>query len=205
MIYRILLSSVTILTLATCKNQSSLNTQKTELSENKKVISKSEPDPSSQKAEAKTTIDLPGNKKATPEDGKQTRTSTKGMIYLKEGENKFLKEYEMNVTFIKMKEDSRCPKDAQCIWAGNAIAEVEFMGTYTRPVTVHLSTANDTDKGYSTTEKFNGYSITLADVTPQTTSAKGFKSLKGSYQIALKFEKDNSSDSPTARGGITTR
>ena len=209
MIYRILLSSLTILTLATCESQKVVNTEKTKASEKNEVITKSEPRTTPQQSTPKTSTDLPVNKKdvkvSNQGTGKQTISNKKGMIYLKEGENKFLKEYDMNVTFKRIAEDSRCPKEVQCIWAGNAIAEVEFMGTYTRPVTLQLSTMNDKSKGYANTQTFNGYSITLENVTPETTSAKGFKSLKGSYQIALKFEKDNGANSTTERGGTTTK
>ena len=209
MIYRTLLTSLTIFTLATCKNQNAANAEQAKTSEKTEVITKSETPATPQQSTPKTSTELPVEKtevKISEEVTKKQKLSNrKGMIYLKEGENKFLKEYEMNVTFKRMVEDSRCPKDVQCIWAGNAIAEVEFMGTYTRPVTVQLSTSNDASKGYANTEIFNGYKITLEDVTPETTSAKGFKSLKGSYQIALKFEKDSGSPSPTERGGTTTK
>ena len=209
MIYRTLLTSLTIFTLATCKNQNAVTAEQTKASEKTEVSTKSEAPITPQQSTPKTSTELAVVKKdakiSEKVTEKQTLSNKKGMIYLKEGENKFLKEYEMNVTFKRMVEDSRCPKDVQCIWAGNAIAEVEFMGTYTRPVTVQLSTSNDASKGYANTEKFNGYKITLEEVTPETTSAKGFKSLKGSYQIALKFEKDSGSPSPTERGGTTTK
>ena len=209
MIYRTLLTSLTIFTLATCKNQNAANAEQAKASEKTEVITKSETPATPQQSIPKTSTELPVVKKeakiSEKVTAKQTLSNKKGMIYLKEGENKFLKEYEMNVTFKRMVEDSRCPKDVQCIWAGNAIAEVEFMGTYTRPVTVQLSTSNNASKGYANTEKFNGYKITLEEVSPETTSAKGFKSLKGSYQIALKFEKDSGSPSPTERGGTTTK
>ena len=109
----------------------------------------------------------------------------------------------MNVTFKRMVEDSRCPKDVECIWAGNAMAEVELMGLYTRPVTIQLSTMNDTSKNYVNTQNFNGYSISLIEVTPETTSAKGFKALKGTYKIALQFNKEQ--PNPSERGGSTTK
>ena len=209
MIYRTLLTSLTIFTLATCKNQTATTTEKAKASERTEVITKSEAPTNPQQSTPKTSTDVPVTKKdvkiSEKVSEKQAPSNKKGMIYLKEGENKFLKEYEMNVTFKRMVEDSRCPKDVQCIWAGNAIAEVELMGIYTRPVTVQLSTSNDANKGYANSEKFNGYKITLEDVTPETTSAKGFKSLKGSYQIALKFEKDSGSPSPTERGGTTSK
>ena len=209
MIYRTLLTSLTIFTLATCKNQNVASAEKEKASEKMEVITKSEAPTNPQQSSPKTSTNLPVTTKdvkvSEKVTEKQTPLNKKGMIYLKEGENKFLKEYEMNVTFKRMVEDSRCPKDVQCIWAGNAIAEVEFMGTYTRPVTVQLSTTNDAKKGYANTEKFNGYKITLEDVTPETTSAKGFKSLKGNYQIALRFEKDSGAPSPTERGGTTSK
>lgn len=209
MIYRTLLTSLTIFTLATCKNQTAVTAEKANASEKTEVITKAEASTNPQQSTPQTSTTLPVTKKdvkvSEKVTEKQATSNKKGMIYLKEGENKFLKEYEMNVTFKRMVEDSRCPKDVQCIWAGNAIAEVEFMGTYTRPVTVQLSTTNDANKGYANSEKFNGYKITLEDVTPETTSAKGFKSLKGNYQIALKFEKDSGSPSPTERGGTTSK
>lgn len=126
------------------------------------------------------------------------------IIYFKEGENKFLKEYEMNVTFKGMSEDSRCPKDVNCVWAGVATANIEVMGLATRPMMIKLSTIDNTGKGYFKTDSFNGYSISLVSVTPETTSDKGFNALKGSYKIGLKFTKGNT-ENPTQRGGTTTK
>ena len=39
-----------------------------------------------------------------------------GILYLSEGENKFLKEYNMNVTFKRI-EDGHCPEGVNCIWS----------------------------------------------------------------------------------------
>ena len=50
----------------------------------------------------------------------------------------------MNVTFKGVSEDSRCPEGAQCIWAGVALAQVEVMGTSTRPMTLNLTKAQIT-------------------------------------------------------------
>ena len=122
-------------------------------------------------------------------ENSQNITRKGEIIYLKEGENKFLKEFNMNVTFKKMLEDSRCPKDVQCIWEGNAKAEIEFMGIYTRPVLLQFSTVNDTKRGFINSHEFNGLSISLIEVTPEPTSKKGFSALKGSYNIKLKIMK----------------
>lgn len=215
MIHRLILTSFGILTLATCQNpkvsQSTTEqeTVKTETSANSKepkildVTTNQTAGDAKANGEPEMSVGLPPDKEAVEtakkEQQNSTVKSTAGVVYLKEGENKFLKEYEMNVTFKKMTEDSRCPKDVNCIWAGVATAEVEFMGLYTRPVILKLSTLSDAKKGYSKSQEFNGYTVSLVEVSPETTSAKGFKALQGSYRIGLQFSKGSTG------GGTTTR
>lgn len=223
MIHRLILTSLGILTLATCQNHKvSENTiesdkVKTETAANAALpktsgVTATQPSgeiKSKPAGESESVVKSPPSKvsaeAAKKEQQNSTVPNTAGIIYLKEGENKFLKEYEMNVTFNKMTEDSRCPKDVDCIWAGVATAEVEFMGVYTRPVTLMLSTMTDAKKGYSKSQNFNGYTIELVEITPQTTSAKGFKALQGSYRIGLKFTKGKTGNPTTQRTGTTTR
>ena len=219
MIHRLILTSFGILTLATCQNPKvSQNTAsetsvKTQTAANSAVSTTStvsatkstEGTQSKNNGVPEMSVGLPPDKKAVETAKKEqqntTVNKTTGIVYLKEGENKFLKEYEMNVTFKRIAEDSRCPKDVDCIWAGVATADVEFMGLYTRPVTLKLSTMSDAKKGYSKSQQFNGYTISLVELTPQTTSDKGFKALQGSYRIGLKFIKGSSGDTT----GTTTK
>lgn len=118
------------------------------------------------------------------------KTSTKEgeIIYFKEGENKFLKEYQMNVTFKGVSEDSRCPKDVQCIWSGVALAQFEVMSTTSRPMTLNIASIENKGKNYHTSADFNGYTISLADINPYPESSNG-KSLKGSYKIGITIKK----------------
>ena len=222
MIHRLILTSFSILTLATCQNpkisetNAEQETVKTETATNSTkpktvdtTVNQNSGETKSKTAgEPEMSVGLPPDKEAVEiakkEQQNSTMKNTAGIIYLKEGENKFLKEYEMNVTFKKMTEDSRCPKEVNCIWAGVATAEVEFMGLYTRPVTLKLSTLNDSKKGYAKSQEFNGYTVSLMEVTPETTSAKGFKALQGSYRIGLKFS-EGATGGQTQRGGTTTR
>ena len=219
MIHRLILTSFGILTLATCQNpkvsQSTTEQEsvKTEISVNSTEIKVSDVTTNQTSGEPKSkangepeiSVGLPPDKEAVEtakkEQQNSTMKNTAGIIYLKEGENKFLKEYEMNVTFKKMTEDSRCPKDVNCIWAGVATAEIELMGLYTRPVTLKLSTINDANKNYHKSQNFNGFSISLVEISPETTADKGFKALKGSYKIGLKFSKENSEN----QDGTTTK
>ncbi|MCW3161529.1 hypothetical protein [Chryseobacterium oryctis] len=111
------------------------------------------------------------------------------IIYFKEGENKFLKQYDMNVTFKDVSEDSRCPTDVQCIWAGVAVANIEVMGLSTRPVTLNLATMDNTSRNLSKSAQFNGYTISLREVTPYPNFKDGAGALKGKYQIGISIKK----------------
>lgn len=121
------------------------------------------------------------------------------VIYFNEGENKFLKEYDMNVTFKGISEDSRCPEGVNCIWIGAAVAQVEVMGTATRPTTLSLSTLEKTDRNYHQSEYFNGYTISLAEVTPYPTSEKDSQALKGKYRIGIIISKEDLKNGSTTK------
>lgn len=141
------------------------------------------------KTSTKTNVEKTGDIKAANLDGE--------IIYFKEGENKFLKEAGMNLTFKGISEDSRCPKDVNCMWAGVAVAQVEVMGLATRPMMINLASTDNKSRNYSTTSEFNGYSISLANVTPYPESAEGTKALKGKYKIGIVIKK--STENPTMK------
>ena len=137
----------------------------------------------------KVNTDKTGVTKVTSKDG--------GIIYFNEGENKFLEEYQMNVTFKGISEDSRCPKDVNCIWAGVAVAQVEVMGTATRPVILNLASMDNEGRNYHQSAAFNGYTISLTDVQPYPASADGAKALNGKYKIGITIKKGG--ENPTMK------
>ncbi|SEH29389.1 hypothetical protein [Chryseobacterium culicis] len=112
-----------------------------------------------------------------------------GVLYFSEGENKFLKEYQMNVTFKGISEDSRCPEGVNCIWAGAALAQVEVMGTATRPAILNLASMDFPARNYRQSAEFNGYIITLQDVSPYPKQQEGAKALEGKYKIGITIKK----------------
>lgn len=111
------------------------------------------------------------------------------IIYFNEGENKFLKEHQMNVTFKGISEDSRCPKGVNCIWAGVAVARVEVMGTATRPMILELASLDNKGRNYKKSAQFNGYTISLAEVQPYPGDPESAKSLNGKYRIGITIKK----------------
>lgn len=117
------------------------------------------------------------------------------VIYFTEGENKFLEEYQMNVTFKNISEDSRCPEGTTCVWQGAAVANIEFMGTTTRPMTIPLSTTENAGRNYHKSTVFNGYNISLVEVNPTPTSEAGAKTLGGKYRIGIIINKEGGNSS----------
>jgi hypothetical protein len=141
------------------------------------------------KTSTKVNVDTTGNTKVANKDGE--------IIYFNEGENRFLKQYQMNVTFKGISEDSRCPKDVTCIWAGVAVAQVEVMGTSTRPMTLNLASMDNKGRKYNKSADFNGLTISLAEVNPYPGAEEGAKALNGKYRIGITIKK--AEEDPTTK------
>lgn len=122
-----------------------------------------------------------------------------GIIYLSEGENKFLKDYQMNITFKGISEDSRCPEGVNCIWAGVALAQVEVMGTSTRPILLNLASMDFPNRNYHQSADFNGYTITLQEVNPYPKAEGGTTALNGNYKIGVSIKKAAASSNTTTK------
>lgn len=189
MFYKLFLTTFSMLTLATCQTKQTVaETENT--SPNKTVNTGNATTPVKENSAEMSDV-LPPDKESQADADKDKINIQNGMVSLKEGENKFVKELGMNITFKKIVEDSRCPKDVNCVWEGAATAEIEVMGLETRPMTLKISTVNQGTK-YSKVQQFNGYDISIDQLTPETTSEKGMKQLQGSYKIVLKINKGGS-------------
>lgn len=66
---------------------------------------------------------------------------------------------KLNIQFASIKEDSRCPKNVNCVWAGQVITTLSVNGE-----SVEL-TLGGKDKGKST-HAVNGHTIQLQKVSP---------------------------------------
>lgn len=109
-----------------------------------------------------------------------------GMVRLTEGQSVYLKDKNLNLKFVKVLADSRCPQNTQCIWAGNATAVVEVMSNTSRPQALELSTGdmrgNLVRKG-----TFEGKTISLETLYPIPTKSIDFNDIKGKYMVDLKI------------------
>jgi hypothetical protein len=83
------------------------------------------------------------------------------------GESATLGSGKVAVRLVAVSEDSRCPKNEQCVWAGNARVELEVRvgGGEARPVTL------ETNRGASDTE-VGDFTLALVDVAPAPISGR---------------------------------
>ena len=87
-------------------------------------------------------------------------------VVVKNGERKVARTGRITIKFLELIEDSRCPTDINCVWAGIARIKVELARNGKTSV-VELNTQNEK------TAKFQGHIITLKDLQPrQSTTSK---------------------------------
>lgn len=74
----------------------------------------------------------------------------------------------LTIQFLGISEDSRCPADVQCVWAGQVSARFQVSSNTTPATEVLLSEGAGTDAQPTTT--VDGYQIQLDEVTPYPNS-----------------------------------
>jgi len=80
---------------------------------------------------------------------------------IKVGQRVEVKTEKLQIRFTTVLEDSRCPKGAQCIQAGNGKIELELVREKNDPASVSLNT----DSGSSEAD-YQGYTIRLIALNP---------------------------------------
>jgi len=71
----------------------------------------------------------------------------------------------LRIKFLELVEDSRCPTDTNCVWAGNAKVKIRVRGARGQARTLTL---NSTLQPQSVS--YGGYEFKLAGLTPQPRS-----------------------------------
>lgn len=83
-------------------------------------------------------------------------------VKLQVNEQKKVSGTQLTVKFVSVLDDSRCPEDANCIWAGNAKIQIKLKKSKGAWKTFELN-SNLTEK----TVEFAGYKIKLTDLDPK--------------------------------------
>jgi aspartyl/asparaginyl-tRNA synthetase len=79
-------------------------------------------------------------------------------------QQKKLSRSKLKIKFISV-EDSRCPEDVTCVWAGNAKVTIKVTNRKGESKTFDLNTSLQPQSA-----KFDGYEIKLGEVTPHPKS-----------------------------------
>jgi len=94
---------------------------------------------------------------------------------LASGETALVGGADLRVTFNSVKEDSRCPSGAACIWEGDGVARISVVQDAREGSSIELHT----NARFSTNDTYGSYRITLVDLAPypkvnQTIDAKSY-------------------------------
>ena len=88
-------------------------------------------------------------------------------VVVKRGHQGSAAKGEVILKFVSVIEDSRCPTDVNCIWAGNAKLEVLITDKHggSKRIVVNTTTG-------PTGDQYNGWAIYLTSLTPSPKSGK---------------------------------
>jgi len=95
----------------------------------------------------------------------QTQAQTNQEVKLLINKQKIVTKDKLTIKFVSLVEDSRCPTDTNCIWAGNAKINIKVSKGKSAPKTFALNTNLEPQ-----VVTFAGYEIKLTNLTPQPAS-----------------------------------
>src|SRR5678815_3586380 len=82
---------------------------------------------------------------------------------LNSGRQVTVKGTKLRIRFIAVENDSRCPRDVTCVWAGNAAVQLQ-LGTGKGSKTVTLNTSKSAS--FVSEIEYHGYKVKLVDLSP---------------------------------------
>jgi len=108
-------------------------------------------------------------------------SATPVQITLRHGQEKSVEGTAIHVRFLSVPEDSRCPIDVVCVWAGDGVAEIGLaVGSGpTTPVRLHTTLE-------PRSADWNGVRVTLLELSPAPRAATPTKA--EDYAVRLQVE-----------------
>jgi hypothetical protein len=105
---------------------------------------------------------------------------------LRAGQSAVLKTGSLRIKFAAVENDSRCPKNVTCVWAGNAEALLEVGARSGRGKSLKLSTS--AGQQFSNEAKYGGYKVKLVGLSPYPED--GRKIAARDYTVTLLVSKE---------------
>jgi hypothetical protein len=107
-------------------------------------------------------------------------THFRSELKLSPGQEAAVARTKLRIKFIVVENDSRCPTDVTCVWAGNAAVKLQLSGLgKSRNVTLNTSQAGQ----FVSETIYQGYKVKLVDLSPRPRSTQ--KIAPGDYQATL--------------------
>ncbi len=104
---------------------------------------------------------------------------------LKAGRQVTVRGTKLRIRFVTVENDSRCPSDVKCVWAGNAAVQLQ-LGTGSGSKTVTLNTSKSTSFAGET--EYRGYKVKLVDLSPYPRSDRNIS--RRDYTATLLVSKE---------------
>ena len=99
-------------------------------------------------------------------------------VTLRTGQQKKAGRGEIRIKFVSVVEDSRCPPESACVWAGNAKIRVILSDRHgTKTVTMNTNMGNHG-------EQYGGWAINLVDLTPKQVGGMKRSSYRATFAIS---------------------
>jgi hypothetical protein len=87
---------------------------------------------------------------------------------------------KLRIKFTTVENDSRCPSDVECVWAGNAAVKLELSGLG-KTISVTLNTSSAAQ--FVSEIAYHGYKVKLVDLSPYPRSTQTIAA--SDYQATL--------------------
>ena len=105
-------------------------------------------------------------------------------VKLSPGQQVRVPKTKLRIKFTAVENDSRCPSDVNCVWAGNAAVKLELSGLGKgKSVTLNTSKAGQ----FVSETVYQGYKVKLLDLSPYPRSTQRIAA--GDYQATLLVSK----------------
>ncbi|MEM2015921.1 MAG: hypothetical protein QW718_00045 [Nitrososphaerota archaeon] len=116
-------------------------------------------------------------------DAAVVTTSLDKEFQLRIGEKVLIREADISLFFVRVVEDTRCPVNVYCFWAGRVTVELEFIDKNTPIGRFNLTIPVEDVK------EFRGYVVELLRVEPQREYPDKMEIPPSEYEITLKVSK----------------
>lgn len=103
-------------------------------------------------------------------------------MQLRVGQQKSMANGKVRVKFISVMEDSRCPSDVNCIWAGNAKVKVQVIVRGGETKIFELNTNTNAKGGTA-----DAYRVQLESLTPYPRSNRKIR--RNDYRLVISITK----------------